>query len=182
VTVTPMTRPRRQPELGAVRRQRHDLPAGRAKGRATFSSTVRPPYGLLKTACSQPTIYDSLHHDNVSFGLCPRPPGAVKHPWRHRETFPYVTRFSMVFLYGRARRLTAKNGGFRPGQTPTPRAALARTPSSTASAGTRSAASRTRSSTRMPPRARWGLGRILAFHHRSSTLYQIREHTVCLCF
>ena len=30
--------------------------------------------------------------------------------------FSYVHRFSMALLYGRAGRLTAKNGGFRPGQ------------------------------------------------------------------
>jgi hypothetical protein len=39
-------------------------------------------------------------------------PGAVKRPWR----FSYVNRFSMALLYGRAGRLTAENGGFRPGQ------------------------------------------------------------------
>jgi hypothetical protein len=30
--------------------------------------------------------------------------------------FSYANRFFMVLLYGRAARLTAKNGGFRPGQ------------------------------------------------------------------
>jgi hypothetical protein len=30
--------------------------------------------------------------------------------------FPYVNRFCMALLYGRAGRLTAKTGGFRPGQ------------------------------------------------------------------
>jgi hypothetical protein len=42
----------------------------------------------------------------------PGRPGAVKRPSR----FPYVNRFCMELLYGRAGRLTTKNGGFRPGQ------------------------------------------------------------------
>jgi hypothetical protein len=41
----------------------------------------------------------------------PGPPGAVKRPQRF---FLTVNRFCMVFLYGRAERLTAQNGGFRP--------------------------------------------------------------------
>jgi hypothetical protein len=40
------------------------------------------------------------------------PLGAVKWPL----AFPTVNRFSMALLRGRAGRLTAKNGGFRPGQ------------------------------------------------------------------
>jgi hypothetical protein len=42
----------------------------------------------------------------------PAPLGAGK-----RLFFPDVNRFCMALLYGRAGRLTAKNGGFRPGQS-----------------------------------------------------------------
>jgi hypothetical protein len=44
-----------------------------------------------------------------------RPPGAVERPWRSLA-FSYVNRFSRGLLYGRAGRLTALFGGFRPGQ------------------------------------------------------------------
>ena len=44
-------------------------------------------------------------------GTLSGPSGAVKRPQR----FPYVNRVTMVLLDGRAGRLTAKNGGFRPG-------------------------------------------------------------------
>jgi hypothetical protein len=42
------------------------------------------------------------------------PPGAVK----RSLAFIYVNRFSTALLYGRAGRLTTKNGGSRPGQHP----------------------------------------------------------------
>jgi hypothetical protein len=47
-------------------------------------------------------------------GHGPGPPGAVKRP---HAAFSDINRVSMALLYGRAGRLTAKNGGFRPGQT-----------------------------------------------------------------
>ena len=43
----------------------------------------------------------------------PGPPGPAKRPCR----FPQLIGFLWRFLYGRSGRLTAKNGGFRPGQT-----------------------------------------------------------------
>ena len=46
---------------------------------------------------------------------CPRPPGAVKRPWRSLA-FSYGNAFFMGLLYGRAGHLTALFGGFRPGQ------------------------------------------------------------------
>jgi hypothetical protein len=46
---------------------------------------------------------------------CPRPPGAVKRPKRSLA-FSYGNPFCMGLLYGRAGRLTALFGGFRPGQ------------------------------------------------------------------
>jgi hypothetical protein len=73
----------------------------------------------------------------------PGPPKAVKHP--HRS--PQLNRFCMAALYGRAGRLTAKNGGFRPGQK--------------------------RGDLVIFNEARVGLGRAVALCHRSSTLYQI---------
>jgi hypothetical protein len=45
--------------------------------------------------------------------LCPRPPGAVKRPYRPLA-FPYENPFCMALLYGRAGRLTTL---FRPGQS-----------------------------------------------------------------
>jgi hypothetical protein len=47
---------------------------------------------------------------------CPRPPGAVKRPWRS-SAFCCENTFCMGLLYGRAGCLTALFGGSRPGQT-----------------------------------------------------------------
>ncbi len=52
--------------------------------------------------------------------LCPRPPGAIKRPQRS-PVFSIEKRFSIALLYGRAGRLTALFGGFRPGQRRTSR-------------------------------------------------------------
>ena len=48
--------------------------------------------------------------------FCPRPPGAVKRPQRSAVFF-YENPFCMGLSYGRAGRLTALFGGFRPGQS-----------------------------------------------------------------
>ena len=47
---------------------------------------------------------------------CPRPPGAVKCP-QHSLVFSIEDLFCMALLYGRAGRLTALLGVFRPGQS-----------------------------------------------------------------
>jgi hypothetical protein len=53
----------------------------------------------------------SSRADAATLGHPPRPrPGAVDAPL----AFSYVNRFCMGLVYGRAGRLTAKNGGFRP--------------------------------------------------------------------
>ena len=48
----------------------------------------------------------------IDGGGGPGPPGAVKRP----SAFPIANRVCMGLLFGRAGRLTYKNGGFRPGQ------------------------------------------------------------------
>ena len=48
-------------------------------------------------------------------GPCSRPPGVVKRPQRSLA-FSIANRFCMALLYGRAGRLTALFGVFRPGQ------------------------------------------------------------------
>jgi hypothetical protein len=56
---------------------------------------------------------ESTGSESSIFTGCPRPPGAVKRPSRS-SAFSIVNRCCMALLYGRAGRLTAKNGGFRP--------------------------------------------------------------------
>jgi hypothetical protein len=68
----------------------------------------------------------------------------------------------MAFLYGRAGRLTAQNGGFRPGQFDVAYA--------DGDAGERVPRSRVRAKEWSP---QVGFGRIVALHDRSSMLYQI---------
>ena len=57
-------------------------------------------------------VHAVLAREHVLRRHRPGRPGAVKRPSR----FPYENPFCMGLLYGRAGRLTAKNGGFRPGQ------------------------------------------------------------------
>ena len=54
----------------------------------------------------------SLRLQLYQIQYCPGPPRGVQAP----SALSDVNRFSMVLLHGRAGRLTAKNGGFRPGQ------------------------------------------------------------------
>ena len=56
-------------------------------------------------------VRDGTEKEHAFLG-CPGPDGAFKRP-----AFPTVNRFSMAPLYGRAGRLTAKNGGFWHGQS-----------------------------------------------------------------
>ena len=107
---------------------------------AEFATGVHP-YEHYKTASHMelllkmrsepmPELPDAFSAGFRQFvGLCcRRRPGAVKRPQRSLA-FSYENQFCMGLLYGRARRLTALFGVFRPGQW-TPRAARASPPRS----------------------------------------------------
>jgi hypothetical protein len=89
-----------------------------------------------------------------AFFFRPRPPGAVKRPWRSL-VFSYENSFYMGLLRGRAGRLTAQNGGFRPGQS-TSLSAWSSTPSTSTRRWTPPASTaRRRSSAARPGSSPW---------------------------
>ena len=65
------------------------------------------------------TLVQTGKHPPIPIVLCPRPPGAVKRPSRS-SAFSYENLVCTGLLCGRAGRLTAQNGGSRPGQLANP--------------------------------------------------------------
>jgi hypothetical protein len=90
------------------------------------------------------------------------------------SAFFTISDLSIAVLCGRAGRLTAQTGARR-GQTAREQAGLRDKVLAFKNYAAGGAAL-------PPPLPPVGLGRIVAFYYRSSTLYQIRELVRCLCF
>ena len=82
-----------------------------------FLATRGSGAGLSERSCSALalSLADNFQKQRKQECYCPRPPGVVKRP-QHSLAFSIESRFSMALLNGRAGRLTALFGGFRPGQ------------------------------------------------------------------
>ena len=78
--------------------------------RTTLTATRQ----MYKISMQEAALYriPSLDMRGSPFGIGPGPPGANEF-----LAFPLELRFCTALFCGRARRLTAQNGGFRPGQT-----------------------------------------------------------------